>query len=129
MSEHVNMVGGGRQLGALPFTQTALTNTPVQAVAAIAAGTPRSTLLHHLTIYNPNAAAAYIQVFNKASGSVTLGTTVPDYVVGVQPTDTIAIPLDGLGMQFPNGVTLAATTTPTGAVAPASTLVVSGSYS
>jgi hypothetical protein len=101
----------------------------VQAVAAIAAGTPRVPLLHHLTIYNPNAAATYIQVFNKAFGSVTLGTTAPDYVIGVQPTTTVIVPLDGLGMQFPNGVTLAATTAPTGAVAPASALVVSGSYS
>lgn len=41
------------------------------------------TLLYGYSILNTTAAAAYLQLFNAAAlTDVTLGTTVPDYVIG-----------------------------------------------
>jgi len=95
-------------------SQTGLTNTKVAVKAS--AGTFGGYM-----IYNPNASAVYIQVFDVASGSVTLGTTTPTYVITLPATA-------GANVEFTNGInhataiTLAATTTATGSTAPGTAL-------
>lgn len=57
------------------FTDTAISNV-VDAVKN------SSTRLLYLTVDNSNnIAASYVKLFNLASGSVTLGTTIPDKVI------------------------------------------------
>ncbi len=68
-------------------------------------------------IENPNAVTAYIQLFDIATaGAVTLGTTVPDVVLAIPPFGAANL-LDGTGINFANGIQVAATTTATGLTA------------
>lgn len=75
-------------------------------------------------IYNPNSSVAYVQVFDKAAGDVTVGTTAPDYVITIPATDTARITLAN-GVLHANAITVAATTTPDGSTAPTTALVAS----
>lgn len=101
------------------FSNSALSNT-VTAVKASAGK------LGGYVIGNPNASAIYIQVFNKAVGSVTLGTTVPDMVFLIPGAANGA----GANVEFTQGIplgtaiTVAVTTTPTGSTAPGTGAVV-----
>lgn len=86
--------------------------------------------LGQLYCYNPNASAAYIQVFDvaKASG-VTLGTTVPVASFGFAATTGASVlNLTALGIHFANGIQVAATTTATGLTAPSTALDCSAAY-
>lgn len=109
-------IGGGWFID----SRTALTNTPVSVKSA--AGTFGGYIL-----FNPAAAITYIQVFNVAVGSVTLGTTTPTFVIGI-PAGSLA------NVEFPNGVAMstaivtAATTTATGSSAPATAAVMTTFY-
>ena len=79
-------------------------------------------------IYNPNSSVAYVQFFDVASGgTLTLGTTAPLLTIGV-PATAAANLLDGNGLNFKNGIQLAATTTATGSTAPSSGLDVNVFY-
>jgi hypothetical protein len=95
-------------------SRTALTNTVVSAKAS-------AGQLYGYFWYNPNATAAYIQVFNVASGSVTLGSTTPSYVITIPATS-------GANVEFSNGIahstaiSYAATTAATNSTAPSSSL-------
>jgi len=64
--------------GLIQFTDTSMTN----AVDAVKAS---SALLYSIFIDNSlnSGAASYVKLFNLASGSVTVGTTVPDEVIFV----------------------------------------------
>lgn len=80
---------------------------------------------------NPNASATFVQVFNVVHGSVTLGTTVPTWVVMLAPSTS-----DGMALAYGSGIVLggsgisvAATTTATGASAPGSAVICSFGYS
>lgn len=68
-----------------------------------------------LYCYNPNSIAAFVQVFNTASGSVTLGTTVPLRSYGIPPTAAGGVAMNVIGIQFSTAISYAATTTATGA--------------
>ncbi len=105
-----------------PSYQSALTNTKVAVKAS--AGNYYG---HH--IYNPNSVVTYIQLFNKATGSVTLGSTTPDWVLIVPPQGI----LDDLSFQIPvwgfgTALTLAATTGAANNTAPTNTLVATFFY-
>jgi len=57
---------------------------------------------------------AYVQLFNVASGSVTLGTTAPDMVLKVPATEAavyLAVPGDDDNNLFDTAISIAATTT------------------
>jgi hypothetical protein len=71
-------------------------------------------------IYNPNTSVAYVQLFDTAS-SVTLGTTVPDVVLGI-PASAGANLLNDTGIDFTTGIKFAVTTTATGNTAPSTGL-------
>lgn len=95
-------------------SQTGLTNTVVSVKGS--AGS-----LGGYMFYNPNAAVAYIQVFNVASGSVTLGTTTPTYVIPIPPAAAANVEFS-LGINHTTAISAAATTTATGSTAPSTAL-------
>jgi hypothetical protein len=68
--------------------------------------------------YNPNASAAYIQVFDLATATtVTLGTTVPDMIFGIPASSAANLEITN-GVNMALGMQLACTTTATGSTAP-----------
>lgn len=68
----------------------------------------------HLTIYNPNATVAYIQVFDAAAtASVTVGTTVAVALIIVPATSAANVEVTN-GVHMASGIVIAATTTATG---------------
>lgn len=95
-------------------SQTGLTNTKVAVKAS--AGTFGGYYL-----YNPNASAAYIQIFDVASGSVTLGSTTPTYVIALPASAAANLEIAN-GVNHTTAITLAATTTATGSTALGSAL-------
>ena len=97
--------------GWTPKILNALTNT---AVAVKAAGGQ----LAMVQCYNPNSSQAYIQIFNVASGSVTVGTTAPTLSIPIAATATGGWVVAPGGVYFSVAIAVAATTTATGATAP-----------
>jgi hypothetical protein len=77
-------------------------------------------------VYNPNATVAYVQVFD-VSGTVTLGTTVPDMIFGIPATSAANLEIAN-GVNMTNAVKLACTTTATGSTAPGTGLDLSVFY-
>jgi hypothetical protein len=78
-------------------------------------------------IHNPNAAISYVQFFNTAVGSVTVGTTTPVYVVGI-PANSRASVEWPMGLAFSTAIVIAATTTRGGNTAPGTALDVNIIY-
>lgn len=72
-------------------------------------------------IYNPNTSVAYIQIFDTATGSITVGTTVPKLSIGI-PASSAANLNSDQGIAFATAICVAATTTATGASAPSTAL-------
>jgi hypothetical protein len=95
-------------------SQTALTNTVVAVKASVGQ-------LGGYMFYNPNALAIYIQMFNVVSGSVTIGTTTPTYVIALPPNGAANIEFAN-GIAHSTAISAAATTTATGAAAPTTAL-------
>jgi len=83
--------------------------------------------LYKLHVYNPNTAAAFVQLFNTASGSVTVGTTTPVYVLYVPPEGAVIEDFD-TPLTFNTAITYACTTTATGNGDPTTGLTVSGGF-
>lgn len=104
-------IGGGWT----PFPANTLSNTKQEVKAT--AGT-----LGGYILFNPNAATVYIQVWNLAAASVTVGTTAPTYVIALAAGATANVEFTN-GIKHDTGITVAATTTPTGSSAPTSSLV------
>lgn len=108
--------------------QSALSNTATQIKGSA------GTLGGWLWLYNPNTAVTFIQVFNKASASVTLGTTAPDFVIALpgiasaSATGSAANWESVHGIAMGTGITVAATTTASGSTAPANAVVATFLY-
>lgn len=103
-----------RGAGLRKYSNTALSSTK-QAVKTSKAR------LYGWNISNPNGSDVFVQFFDLASGSVTVGTTTPTFAVWIPPSGGI----DGnwtFGIEFETAVTIAATTTATGSTAPGSAL-------
>jgi len=83
--------------------------------------------LYALEVSNSNSADAWIQLYDVAAGSVTVGTTVPDqsYFVPAQGAmdKSFSVPV-----AFGTAITYACTTTATGSGAPTTGLVVNAIY-
>lgn len=113
-----NTIGGVFQVPQAAGSGPALISYASITNTVTAAGTSAAHNLLGWSVGNlANAAVSYVQVFNLATGSVTLGTTPPTFV--------IAIPANGgsnLSLQFPVGfstaISYAVTTTATGNTAP-----------
>jgi hypothetical protein len=73
--------------------------------------------IYALDLLNTTAATAYVQVFFKPAASVTLGTTPPDLTIRLTPNQSksISYPV-AVSLADGTGLSIAATTTPTGAV-------------
>lgn len=80
----------------------------------------------YVWIFNPNTATSFIQIFNKTSANVTLGTTVPDMVIpipGIAAASATGAAANNeimQGVKFSTGLTMAITTTVGGLTAPVS---------
>jgi len=94
---------------------TALTST-AQAIKASAGQ------LFGWYIYNPNASAAFVQLYNTAAASVTVGTTNPLFMITI-PAGAAANVFSDIGITFSNaGWSCAATSTAGGSGAPSTAL-------
>jgi hypothetical protein len=93
---------------------TALTST-AQAIKG-SAGT-----LTGYFIYNPNAAAVFVQFYNTAQGSVTVGTTAPLFMLTVPPASAANLWMPG-GVAFGTAMSWSATSTAGGNGAPTTAL-------
>lgn len=96
--------------------------TPKLIPALLAAATPVKASAGKLCwyeIFNPSAATAFVQLFDKASPVV--GTDVPVLSLGVPAGGRIS---GEATIGFYNAITAAATTTAEGNVAPATAIVV-----
>lgn len=96
------------------FYQESVSNTPVLVFAG------RGNIYGFL-VENNDASAVFIQVFNKASaGSVTLGTTVPDFTFKIATSSSFGKDANDTGLHWLDaGCVIAITTTRTGSTAPA----------
>lgn len=113
-SSTASTTGGTSTYAAIGGTGNALlTNSAVAAKAS--AGS-----VYGFDFVNTGTADAYVQIFDVAQGSVTLGTTVPKMFKWVPAggawSDTFP---DEAKISFATAITVAATTTPTGSTAPA----------
>lgn len=106
--------------GLTPYSNTALSNTKQQVKAS-------AGKLYGWMVHNPSAATAYIQVWDVASGSITVGTTPPTYTIPL-PAGASANVMSERGVSHATAINIAATTTPTGSTAPGTALVVSLFY-
>lgn len=85
--------------------------------------------IHAIEVSNPNAADAFLQLFDLATGDVTVGTTTPILSLIVPAGDAT---LDGAmdknwgeeGLDFQTAITYACTTTATGNGDPSTGLIV-----
>lgn len=64
-------------------------------------------------LFNTTAAVAYVQFFNLATGSVTLGTTAPLFSIGIPASGGATVNFDK-GIAFGTAITFACTTTRAG---------------
>jgi len=99
--------------GGLGFPFSASLTSTKQAVKASAG------MLYGYEIVNNGSAECYIQVFNKTTANVTVGTTAPDFVIPVPApssgTNGAGIVHDiDKGVAFSTAITIACTTTRTG---------------
>lgn len=97
-----------------PASLTALlaTKTAVKAGAGTMGG---------YMFYNPNASVVYIQVWDVAIGSITVGTTAPTYVIPIPAGSAANVEFTN-GIKHATEINVAATTTPTGSTAPGTAL-------
>jgi hypothetical protein len=95
--------------GWLPFLANGLSTT----VVTVKASAGELGAYHCL---NPNATAAYIQIFDTA-GAVTLGSNSPVLSLGLPASDGGNVEWT-MGVHFANAIKVAATTTATGNAAP-----------
>lgn len=107
------------QLAASEFVDTVNGATAVAVKAS--AGT-----LHYIEVDNSaNAAVTYTKLWNATTGSVTVGTTAPDWVYMVPASVKIPFPVPG-GVAFATALTVASLTTggTAGTTAPSSAAIV-----
>lgn len=102
----------GTFVGAQPFFSDAVAGT----VVAVKSGYGQ---LVYLNLTNTTAAVAYLQIFDLASGSVTLGTTPAKWTVRLAANQSLSVPmLLPLDLGKLNGstagISMAGTTTATG---------------
>jgi hypothetical protein len=101
--------------GWTPFFKAGLTTTPTAVKTS-------AGQLGFVQCDNANASYAYVQIFNLATGSVTLGVSTPTQVLPMPSNLSNGFVMNLAGMQYSTAISVAATTTATGAAAPGSPL-------
>ena len=101
---------------AVGFSALVSANSLGGTVTQVATGTKTLTAIRAI---NTTAADAYVQLFDVAAiADVTLGTTLPAWVVLSDPSDlSLGDGLPNGGLMFLNGIAAASTTTATGLTA------------
>lgn len=112
----------GSASGGLSTNLQSALSTTVVAVDASAGQ------LYELYCYNPNGVVGFVQLFDAATGSVTLGTTTPKLSYGIPATNASGFTLSLVGVQFSTAISAAATTTATGNTALGTGLVCNFKY-
>ncbi|MDL2342318.1 MAG: hypothetical protein QFB87_04555 [Patescibacteria group bacterium] len=92
-------------------------------LATVTAMKTTATKLYDVNVYNPNSVIAYWQLFDLATGSVTLGTTTPKKSFPIPPNGYLDKSLVS-PIVFNTAASHACTTTATGLTAPATGLVI-----
>lgn len=112
-------------LGATPLFDADGDNTPQQVKASAGA-------IYAIEVSNPNAADAYLQLFDVANGSITVGTTAPNlsFLVpaGDGTKDGAMDKIFTIPIKFGTAVNYACTTTATGNGDPSTGLIVNILY-
>ena len=105
-------------------------NDTVNGSTAVAVKASSGTLYHVECDNTANAAATYVKLWDLASGSVTVGTTAPDWVFKIPASVRITQPIPG-GVAFGTALTVASLTTggTAGTTAPSSATIVRIVYS
>ena len=106
------------------FQDTANQSTAIAVKAS-------STVVYYVEVDNTaNAAASYTKIWNTASGSVTVGTTVPDIVIYAPASTLVKIPFMG-GLTLGTATTVATVTAggTAGTTNPSSSVIVRIAYS
>ena len=107
--------------GWTPYTNAALSSTKTQITAS-------ACTVGSISVHNPAAATTYLQVWDLASASVTVGTTAATEYYGIPAGASSNITIPDGGFHHGTGLTIAATTTATGSGAPATALVITIGY-
>jgi hypothetical protein len=100
-------------------------NAALLATKAVVKASPAT--LYGWQIHNTTAAVMYVQIFNKLTAAVTVGTTVPDMAFGLAASGVLNSTLP-IGIDLSIGLVVAATTTAGGLTAPATGAVVTLFY-
>lgn len=108
----------GKLVASTPVLIATLTNSAQTVVGS-------AGILTSYYVYNPNSSVAFVQIYD-ISGSVTVGTSVPKWSIGIPATS--AANLAGLRLTFANAIKVAATTTAGGASAPSTALEANFGY-
>lgn len=112
------LVGGASPVSATLGTSNGWTNRLANGLSTTVVSVKGSAgQLGMLMCWNPNATVAYVQLFNTASGSVTLGSTTPALSIPIAPTSTGGWALANPGINFSTAISMAVTTTATGSTA------------
>jgi hypothetical protein len=104
--------------GIVSVTDTAATTGGLSIVSASVGGTATvikasAGQLYGYHFFNTTAAVAYVQIFNVAAASVTLGTTTPTLSIGMPAGSGVTVNFDK-GVAFSTAISFACTTTRTG---------------
>jgi len=96
---------------ALPYFNDAVGGT-VQQIS------PNQALIYSMKLVNTTGSTAYLQIFGKPSADVTLGSTVADAMIRLAANESLVVPMPiPLKISDATGLSVAGTTTPTGASA------------
>lgn len=102
----------GPSVSGITATSTAFTPTLGATVFAVDAA---PGALYGISAFNPHTAVCYIQIFDAAAASVSLGTTVPKVVIPVSTIDDVNMtPTTQALYNFATAISAASTTTSTG---------------
>jgi hypothetical protein len=104
-----------------PVTSGGLSTASGSIGATVTAVKAGAGQLYGYYFYNPNASVAYVQVFDVATGSVTLGTTTPKLSLGIPAGSAANLDISN-GVAFGTAITIAITTTRAGSTGPGSTV-------
>lgn len=105
--------------GAKKFEDSNNANVPISVKGS-------AGVMHSITIDNSaNVAVSYVKMWDLAVGSVTIGTTVPDWIIKMPASTKRTIPIPD-GLAFATGLSVATTTTAllAGATSPASAVAI-----
>ena len=92
-------------VGAKAFSNDAVNATKVVVKAG-------KSKIHALRLLNTTGAAAYLQIFDKLTADVTVGTTAPDWFVRLAANQDLVLPLT-MPVDVLNGIVLAGCTSAT----------------